>query len=197
MESYPLHWPDGWPRTKHPKSSLFNTSMANARDGLLEEIRLLGGRNVVISTNINTYMRGGQEIPYARQDRLDDCGVAVYFTLNNQQRVFACDRWNRIQDNLQAIRKTIEALRGIERWGSSEMLNRVFTGFAALPETAGQTDGLWWGVLGFDSPDHSLAEFESAYRQKAKHIHPDAGGSHEAMASLNTAIQRARKEKGG
>lgn len=195
MESYPLHWPDGWPRTKQPKSGLFNTSMANARDGLLEEIRLLGGRNVIISTNVKTYVKSGQEIPYAKQERLDDCGVAVYFTLKNEQRVFACDRWNRIQDNVQAIRKTIEALRGIERWGSSEMLNRVFTGFAALPETTGQS-WAWWAVLGFDSPNRPLAEFEAAYRQKAKAAHPDAGGDNEEMAALNVAIQQARVQRG-
>lgn len=193
IESYPLHWPDGWPRTKQPKSSLFSTTMANARDGLLEEIRLLGGRQVIISTNIKTYMRGGQEIPYASQNRLDDCGVAVYFTLRNEQRVFACDRWNRIQDNIQAIRKTIEALRGIERWGSSEMLNRLFTGFAALPETAGQSvDSPWWIVLGFDSPNQNLDAFETAYKRLAKILHPDMGGSEAEMARLNWAIGRAR-----
>lgn len=193
MESYPLHWPTGWPRTKQPKSALFNTSLANARDGLLEEIRLLGGRDVIISTNIKTYVRGGQEIPYASQSRLDDCGVAVYFTLRSEQRVFACDRWNRIQDNVQAIRKTIEALRGIERWGSSEMMARVFTGFAALPETAGQVRE-WWQVLGFDSPDYPLTDFEAAYKRLALRSHPDVGGSNEQMAALNAAIQQAREK---
>lgn len=165
--------------------------MANARDGLLDEIKLLGGRNVIISTNVKTYIKNGQEVPYAKQDRLDDCGVAVYFTLKNEQRVFACDRWSRIQDNIQAIRKTIEALRGIERWGSSEMLNRVFTGFAALPDTASTA---WWIVLGFDSPNRPLAEFEAAYRQKARTAHPDVGGDNEEMAALNAAIQQAREK---
>lgn len=149
IESYPLHWPAGWPRTEKPKASRFDTSLADARDGLLEEIRLLGGRDVIISTNQETYMRGGREIPYAKQLRMgEDCGAAVYFTLNGESRVFACDRWDRLQDNIQAIRLTIAALRGIERWGSSEMLNRIFTGFAALPETTGDDNRAWWQVLG-------------------------------------------------
>lgn len=42
-------------------------------------------------------------------------GVAVYFTLKGQQFCFACDHWDEIKDNMQAIHKTIEALRGIER----------------------------------------------------------------------------------
>lgn len=194
IESYPLHWPAGWPRTKKPKSSLFNTSMANARDGLLEEIRLLGGRDVIISTNQETYQRGGRDIPYARPMALgEDCGAAVYFTLKGEPQVFACDRWDRLQDNIQAIRKTIEALRGIERWGSSEMMNRVFTGFAALPETAGQSNGVtWWQVLGFDSPHYNKVQFEQAYRKAAKTAHPDSGGSDEQMARLNWAIKQAR-----
>lgn len=193
IESYPLHWPVGWPRTKHPKHAQFSTSMADARDGLLNEIRLLGGKGVIISTNIETYTRNGIEIPYANRKASGDCGVAVYFTLKNDSQVFACDRWKSVQDNIQAIRKTIEALRGIERWGSSEMLNRIFTGFAALPETAGQSNGVtWWQVLGFDSPHHDKTEYERAYRKAAKTAHPDLGGSDEAMAQLNWAIEQAK-----
>jgi len=194
IESYPLHWPVGWPRTEKPKSSLFSTSLSVARDGLIEEIHLLGGRDVIISTNQETYRRGGRDIPYAKQLALgEDCGAAVYFKLNGNPQVFACDRWNRLQDNLQAIRKTIEALRGIDRWGSSEMMNRVFTGFAALPETAGQSSGSWWEVLGFDSPYHPQAAYQAAYRKKARTAHPDNGGSDAAMARLNWAIEQARE----
>jgi hypothetical protein len=46
---------------------------------------------------------------------------------------FACDRWDSVADNVQAIRKTIEALRGIERWGTGDMVQRAFAGFVALP----------------------------------------------------------------
>jgi hypothetical protein len=192
IETYPLHWPFGWPRTK-PKSSQFKTSLASARDGLLEEIRLLGGEDVILSSNMKTYWRRGQEIPYAKQEKLADCGVAVYFTLTHEQRVFACDRWDTIQDNIQSIRKTIEALRGIERWGSSEMLNRLFTGFAALPATAGSSYAAsWWGLLGFDSFTYPLSLYEAAYKEKAKTAHPDKGGSDTEMARLNWAISKAR-----
>ena len=37
------------------------------------------------------------------------------------------------------------------------------------------------------NPGVSEAEIEAAYRQKAKKAHPDAGGSTEAMATLNEA----------
>lgn len=195
IESFPLHWPAGWPRTKYPKSARFNTSLADAHSGLIYEIRLLGGTNVVVSSNRETYIRGGQTIPYSKQTRLSDPGVAVYFMLRGEQRVFACDRWNRLEDNVQAVRKTIEAIRGIERWGSSEMMDRMFTGFLSLPESTAVPD--WWRVLGLDSPNHPLRAFEEMYKHKAKSAHPDTGGSDEQMSLLNRAIADARKYKNG
>ncbi len=43
-----------------------------------------------------------------------------------------------------------------------------------------------WEVLGVKQGANA-AEIESAYREKAKRWHPDAGGSHEQMAKLNAA----------
>lgn len=191
VESFPLHWPAGWPRTRKTSSARFNTSLNDAYAGLMNEIRLLGGNRVVLSTNRETYVRGGRAIPYSKQTKLDDTGAAVYFMLRGEQRVFACDRWDTLEDNVQAIRKTIEAIRGIERWGSSEMMDRMFTGFLALPDP--NTVKEWWVVLGLDSPKHPLRAFEEMYKHKAKTAHPDTGGSDEEMSRLNEAITAARK----
>ena len=189
--SYPLAWPVGYPRTKRPKPSLFDTSEADARDGLLNELRRLGARRVILSTNIETYRRGGREIPYANQ-RVEDKGVAVYFELKGEQRVLACDRWNKIADNYQAIRKTVEALRGLDRWGVSDMLNRVFSGFKALPANGSTAQGLdtWWNVLGV-SRDASPNEIRRAYRKRARETHPDAGGSNGAFLRVQEAYAAA------
>lgn len=179
-EAFPLHWPVGWPRTKNPQPSRFDVSMAIARDGLVDQIRLLGGRYVVVSTNVALRRDG---LPYANQSEPSDVGVAVYFERKGKQMVFACDRWNRVRHNVRAIEKTIEAMRGIERWGASDMLERAFSAFEALP--APRADS-WWETLGVHSkatPD----EINAAYREKAKQAHPDNGGSHDAMATLNAA----------
>ncbi len=189
---YPLHWPEGWPRTPKPKPSQFDTRFAYARDGLMEEIRRLGGEQVILSTNVELRKDG---LPYANTRNPTDPGAAVYFNLDGEPQVFACDRWTKVEDNIQAIRKTIEALRGIERWGSSEMLNRIYRGFKALPESGTATQNqAWWVVLQV-SPDAPLKEIEKAYRARAKEIHPDIGGSNEELLSLNLAIEGARKEK--
>jgi hypothetical protein len=152
-------------------------SFATARDCLIHEIRLLGGKLPVLSTNIPLRLDG---LPYANHRQPDDKGVAVYFTLKAKQMCFCCDRWDSISDNVQAIRKTIEALRGIERWGTGDMVQQAFTGFIALPGNS------QWDMLGLKAGS-SIAEIETAYREKAKRCHPDAGGSHDQMARLNEA----------
>jgi curved DNA-binding protein CbpA len=43
--------------------------------------------------------------------------------------------------------------------------------------------------------DASVEEIERAWRIAAKTAHPDAGGSHEAMARLNAAREAALKER--
>lgn len=130
VEAYPLSWPAGWPRSKYPQSARFDTSFTSARDGLFREIKLLGGTHVVLSSNLSLRRDG---IPLAGQRQPSDKGVAVYFYRRGKQMAFACDRWNKIEDNIRAVAKTIEAVRGIDRWGASEMMERAFTAFEALP----------------------------------------------------------------
>lgn len=73
-DSFPLKWPLGRPVTDkyHRKSANFKTTTARCRDELLHELKLLGAKNVVISSNVATYRRGGQEIMYADQTAAKD-----------------------------------------------------------------------------------------------------------------------------
>ncbi len=177
-EAYPLAWPSGRPRTQYPQQSRFGTALANARDSVLREIRLLGGTLPVISSDLLQRQDG---LPLAKQAQPHDKGVAVYFSHKKQQMCFACDRWQKVEDNLLAVAKTIEALRGIERWGTGDMVQQAFTGFVALPAPSNH-----WDALGLKQ-GASRDDIEAAYRDKAKSAHPDAGGSHDQMARLNAA----------
>ena len=179
-QAYPLQWPEGWPRTARPESSRFKVTPGLARDCLLEEIRRLGGTLPIISTNQPLRQDG---LPYASRRDLDDQGVAVYFTYKKRQMVFACDQWRTLAENMQAIRKTIKALRGIERWGASDMMERAFTGFEALRD---QNSGKWWRVLGV-AQDAPRATVESAYRAARARAHPDKGGSAEQFNRVQKA----------
>ena len=157
--------------------------MATARDGLLEELRLLGASRVLLSTNIELRLDG---LPYANRRAPGDAGVAVYYTWKDDQYVFSCDRWERVGDNVQAIRKTIQALRGIERWGTGDAMRAAFTGLKALPE-AGQASGTpWWTVLGCER-DATADVIRRRYKVRAMATHPDRGGT----ATNSVAVQEA------
>jgi hypothetical protein len=187
ISAYPLCWPSSYPRTAHTKRAPYRASFATARDDLLKELRLLGAEQVVLSSNVPLRQDG---IPYAGMAQPRDKGVAVYFRKNGSSVSLVCDRWERVEDNIRAIGLTVFAIRGLERWGCSQMLERVFQGFAALP--APESDQLWHQIIGVD-PHASIDEIESAYRQKMRHQHPDVGGSVVVAQKLNAAIQEARR----
>lgn len=192
--AYPLQWPNGRPRTpsyRRERSRFKVSSFAVARDNLLSEVNRLGGRHVVLSTNIPLRNDG---LPYANYRKPDDIGVAVYFERNKKSFCFACDRWDRIEDNMHAIRLTIESLRGVARWGTGDMMEATFTGFAALSSPTAKRH--WRETLGFTAT--ALVDGEilrQRYRALAMQRHPDRdGGSEEAMVELNAAMQQAELE---
>ncbi|WP_250512651.1 J domain-containing protein [Caballeronia sp. INDeC2] len=190
--AYPLQWPEGRPRTApHRRGrAAFNATFAVARDNLIAEVRRLGGMNLVISTNIPLRQDG---LPYASYRKLEDEGVAAYFTLDGKQMCFACDRWDKVEHNMHAIVKTIDALRGIARWGTGDMMAAAFTGFAALP--APGASRTWREVLGVAAHVRDMAVISAEYRRRAAVHHPDRlGGSHAAMTELNAALAEAEKE---
>jgi len=192
-EAYPLTWPAGRPRTPgyQVESSRFDTTQDVAQRALKLEVERLSGRDLIISTNIPLRRDG---LPYASY-KITDAGVAVYFTYKGKQRCFACDKWSKVGDNMQAIRKTIEALRGIGRWGTGDMVEAAFTGFDALPPPSYAPPAPRWHVVLGVHPDMSLQQCEAAYRDLAHKHHPDKGGSAQAMAGINAAIAEARKLK--
>lgn len=186
--AFPLAWPDGHPRTEpHMRQrARFKVTAGRARDDLVEELRRLGARYIVISTDVPLRRDG---LPYAGGDP-EDTGVAVYFDLDGEQHVLPCDRWNTVGDNLQALAKTVEAMRGIERWGTGGMMRRAFSAFKALPAAPRE----WWHVLGV-SRVSSLAVVKDRYRELAREAHPDTPtGSHEQMSRLNAAMAAAEQE---
>lgn len=206
-EAYPLQWPAGRARTERwrRERAKFDVTFARARDNIVAEIGRLAGRypdpQIVISTNIALRRDG---LPLANQRQPDDPGVAVYFLYKKRQMSFACDRWEKIEHNMQAIAKTIEALRGIARWGTGDMLEAAFTGFTALPPPpaagsgsappAAQARKHWRDVFGTGVRDRAV--LQDVYRRLAAAYHPDRGGDPVKMAELNAARDEALQELG-
>ena len=202
ITAYPLAWPRGyerWPAECRVQSKFSNwkktVSVADGLHRVRSQLECYNGpqrnlgrvRNLVISTNCELRLDG-----FPRRDRgaPDDPGVAVYFTLDDKPTVLCCDRWLRVGENLAAIGATLEAMRGLERWGVSES-ERAFTGFAALPAPGDVQARTCWSVLKI-APTQSRAAIDEAWCVRAKLCHPDLpGGSHDAMSELNTARDQA------
>jgi hypothetical protein len=147
-EAYPLWWPDGWPRTApgarendhrfHGKS--YRLNMGRARDQLLAELRLLGAKGLVVSTNVELRLDG---LPYSETRHIADPGVAVYFTLDGEQLVMARDQFVTVAGNLRTLTLAVEAMRQLERHGGRMMMKRarhsvnLQTGPAPAPRSTG------------------------------------------------------------
>lgn len=198
--AYPLEWPDGWPRAKsrkdfHPFGSrTYPLTFDSARQDLLGELKRLGAKNVVLSTNVPLRSDGMPHASAART-RIDDPGVAVYFTLKDRPLAMARDGFANIAANVRSLYLAVEGLRQMERHGGSYMMERAFSGFLALPAPGAARS--WREVLNFGANiDVDRDTIDRAFRQRLLIAHPDRGGSHDAMAELNAARAAALKEIG-
>lgn len=198
-ETYPLEWPAGRPRTelRRRQHARFDTPFASAVAGLFHELKLLGASYPVLSTNMPLKRDG---LPYApksltaskRQEAVDDPGAAVYFQWESRQYAFACDRWLQVDHNVQAIRLSIGAIRGMDRWGTGDMVRAGFEGFKALPP--GHDDRPWWEVLGVERGDMSRKGVKDIFKTRLMEAHPDHGGSEEETRRLLAARDQALAE---
>lgn len=146
-QSYPLQWPEGWPRaTDRRVSAPFRTTFSAALKNLHAELRRLKATDIVVSSWL-PLRNDGQPRADAARMRIDDPGVAVYFALRNRPMVMARDVFWNVHDNLHSIGHAIAHLRGLERHGGGVMLERAFAGFAALP--APEHKEHWSKVLGY------------------------------------------------
>ena len=197
VEAFPLHWPEGWPRTPEWKresdgrfgGKTYGLTMGRTRDQLVAELQRLGVKSVVISTNVALRQDG---LPYANQKAIADPGVAVYFGLKDRPLVMARDRFKTLAGNLRSLTLAIEAMRQLERHGGSTMMERAFQGFAAIAPPDWKKP---WREVFDVKPDWS-GDVAALYRAKARNRHPDAGGSDTLMAELNVAYAEAKRELG-
>lgn len=108
-------------------------------------------------------------------------------------RVLACDKWDRCADNMVALAKHVEAIRGQLRWGVGS-LEQAFGGYRALPAVAAKRQ--WWEVLGV-AAHASTAEVEAKRIALLDKCHPDRGGGDVGRAQeINVAWDEFRRERG-
>lgn len=194
-EAFPLQWPEGWPRTNYRESThpfggkVHQLTFERARDGLRNELALLGATSIVLSSNV-PLRADGEAAASAARKRMNDPGVAVYFILKKRPMVMAQDRFTDVAANIRSLAMAIDGMRQLKRHGGGTMMERAFTGFAAIAPPSWKKP--WREVFGV-KPDWR-GDITALYREKAKNRHPDAGGSDQLMAELNVAYQEARAD---
>jgi len=209
-EGRPLDWPAGWPRTvaqNRRRSPFVKPAFVRDRD---EVIRRLGRRGtmVVITSDLPLNSMG---LP-SGEGRCADPGIAVWWVERGRERVMACDRWLGISENMRAVNVSLQALAGLDRWGAAEMVERAFSGFAALPPGSGEQTVAqpeivdWRGILEINEDNARslmgdayseavlLSLVKTKFRNLMAKVHPDRGGDVELAARLNAAMAAAEAE---
>jgi len=215
IPAYPLQWPAGWKRTpyerrtrarfvtkerrysQHSGNAYLHSKELSIADGV-ERVRAelarmgISDNDLVISSNLELRLDG---FPRSGQREPADSGIAVYWRDSKVEgwptRCMAIDRYDRVADNLAAVAATLEAMRAIERHGGAEILNRAFTGFAALP-APGTTE--WWAVLGVPRDAHA-SNVEAAYRRLRGQHHPDRNGDADKFREVQHAFEAWQQEQ--
>lgn len=211
-ESWPLDWPAGWPRipaSSRKRSPFQGPQFARDRDEVIYRLQRRAS-HVIVTTALPMDTRG---LPNAQARLPDDPGVAVWWVERGRERVMACDRWRHIAENMRAVNLSLQALAGLDRWGAAEMVERAFSGFAALPPPGGtSTEEVkppieWRRILDIDeagvqkvmgdaySTEMLLQIVKKKYRVLVSQVHPDKGGvDAERAIELNEAMSAAEGE---
>lgn len=183
--AYPVAWPigrkkEGGRKQAQWKSGGSRLTFDQAVRRLAQEVGAITkpgqswrARELTLSTNFELRV---DDRPRRDRSRPVDQAVAFYLELDGQPLLLACDRFDRIEDNIAAIAAHIDALRGQERWGVAD-LKQAFAGHVALPAPE-----QWWQVLGV-SEQASVDQIDAAWREKMRAAHPDRAGGRPARCA--------------
>lgn len=191
----PLNWPIGWHRTAQREWPTFKALPATIMQDLEKVLDQLDCQNPVITTNHPVRLDGA--LRTAQGITPDDPGVALYFTRNGEELCIPCDKFTTTYANLRAVGLTLEYIRRMERYGTSEMVNAAFQGFKALPETSAIVTPYnrpWNEVLQV-TPDADPEIIRAAWKRLVARYHPDNPDTGDS--GKFEEVQRAYREKMG
>ena len=130
-----------WLRPQRRKGSAFTATWSSTLELLEREIKMLGGRNVVIEVDVR---EGDLRLDGQLKARAKAAGPAVRVAFESRDHgpmLFRCDRYdggpwgNKMepwQHNVRAIALTMEALRAADRHEAIDS-GQQYQGFKALP----------------------------------------------------------------
>lgn len=193
---------DQWPREKtrpSQKRNSFRAGLTETREKLTSEIRKLGAQEAVIQINVRPQdlRNDGQLRATARPEY---AGVILSFESKHGPLKYTCDAFPDWESNLRGIALTLERLRLAELYGCAES-GEQYKGWAQLPPppdfvaTAAPfkdaQEALVWAAK---ESGHAVdlikavpGTWKFVYRELAKRLHPDTGGSTEQFQKLQYA----------
>ena len=116
--------------------------------------------------------------------------VGLRYTKDGQEFHLTMSRQSRAVDNLRVLYLAVEAMRLNDLRGITDIIREAYLQLPAPPKYRDPYE-----ILEV-RPDAAIEVIEAAYRALAKRLHPDAGGSVEAMQELNQAFERIKEERG-
>jgi hypothetical protein len=184
------------PRThKSRKSAAFRVTYSRTLDLLETELRWLRASDVVIEAGclLSQIRNDGWPRSSARPDHP---AVRLSFRAKGKSIAFPCDTYDSMDDNLRAIALTLESLRAIDRYAVTQD-SEQYKGWMALPApgTGPMTREEAAQFLVTHGSSHVSANntdpeaVRHAYRNAAKSLHPDSGGTHEQFTRLQEAVR--------
>jgi len=189
----------------HPAYHPFRASWLDSTNLLEREVAQLNGRyeEVEVVLQVQTSDHWMRRDGGIRADaKVTGDGVVISFDSIHGPLRYACDaftgsgwRLSGWQANVRAIALTLEALRKVDRYGSSHR-GEQYTGFNALgsgrPMPAAMTvaDARtllmgWMEIAGTN-------DWQTLYRRAVKSTHPDAGGDADEFDRVQTAYDLLR-----
>jgi hypothetical protein len=186
--TYPLNWPPGWPKSTSGPGT-FKVGLVEAEQELVQELDRLNTSNAYLSSDNPVTASGRPKNDFGQ----GKAPVVLHFSRAGQELTIPCDKFSDLRGNVRAIGLTLEAIRRMERYGTSQMMDAALSGFAALPAQAnggGRVRRPWHEVLGV-APDASPELIKAAYKVAQAKTHPDVGGNNEAFQEVQDAYQEA------
>jgi hypothetical protein len=154
----------------------------------MQELAIEFERWGIPSRDWDTNYPRGARLEGFRQSE-EDRTVTLRYTKESKEVVLSMGTQARAVDNLRVLYLAIESMRLNEKRGIGQILESAYLQLAGPVQEKSP-----WEVLGI-YPGSPLAIAETAYKIKAKEVHPDHGGSQEEMRQVNSAIEKIRSGK--
>lgn len=172
--------------------SQFKAGWDRTLEQLEYELSALGASGIVIQAGFRQNEIRLDGWPLGKATPTHPAVVLSFRDAENRPLSFPCDRFASYAENLRAIALSLEALRAVDRYGVTK-LGEQYAGFKQIEEVKPWTvedAALFLDVKSGVRADvilQTAENFRIAYRQAAKHLHPDTGGNQHEWKLLQDA----------